>query len=176
MCTVIFLNCFFLAVIRYQPKHIFLSGTSAVGYFSHLTFCLGPGALGKDKKACVLDYAPSLSLIKACIVWLFFVHGSVRDFFSPLLDWDDPLPPCCRPEASQAAGKPGIAANSEVYKMLQENQESNEPPRQSTSFKVLQEILETGMQFGSFWVLSLNYPCFLLYQMTLQDYTYTTHN
>uniref|UniRef100_A0A8C2K4N8 PDZ and LIM domain 1 (elfin) n=1 Tax=Cyprinus carpio TaxID=7962 RepID=A0A8C2K4N8_CYPCA len=35
-------------------------------------------------------------------------------------------------------------ANSEVYKMLQENQESNEPPRQSASFKVLQEILETG--------------------------------
>lgn len=29
--------------------------------------------------------------------------------------------------------------------MLQENQESNEPPRQSASFKVLQEILETGI-------------------------------
>lgn len=28
--------------------------------------------------------------------------------------------------------------------MLQENQESVEPPRQSASFKVLQEILETG--------------------------------
>lgn len=28
--------------------------------------------------------------------------------------------------------------------MLQENQESDEPPRQSASFKVLQEILETG--------------------------------
>ncbi|XP_053306277.1 PDZ and LIM domain protein 1 isoform X1 [Spea bombifrons] len=33
--------------------------------------------------------------------------------------------------------------DSEVYKMLQENQESDEPPRQSTSFLVLQEILET---------------------------------
>ncbi|NWR76705.1 PDLI1 protein, partial [Centropus unirufus] len=32
---------------------------------------------------------------------------------------------------------------SEVYKMLQENQESNEPPRQSASFLVLQEILES---------------------------------
>ncbi|XP_073775668.1 PDZ and LIM domain protein 1 isoform X1 [Danio rerio] len=40
--------------------------------------------------------------------------------------------------------KAAIAADSEVYKMLQENQESNEPPRQSASFKVLQEILETG--------------------------------
>lgn len=40
--------------------------------------------------------------------------------------------------------KPDLAADSEVYKMLQENQESNEPPRQSASFKVLQEILETG--------------------------------
>lgn len=40
--------------------------------------------------------------------------------------------------------RPPIAADSEVYKMLQENQESDEPPRQSTSFKVLQEILETG--------------------------------
>ncbi|KAL8186717.1 UNVERIFIED_CONTAM: hypothetical protein K2H54_005844 [Gekko kuhli] len=37
-----------------------------------------------------------------------------------------------------------IDKDSEVYKMLQENQESNEPPRQSTSFLVLQEILETG--------------------------------
>ncbi|KAM9477858.1 PDZ and LIM domain protein 1 [Clarias gariepinus] len=39
---------------------------------------------------------------------------------------------------------PSIAADSEVYKMLTENQESCEPPRQSASFKVLQEILETG--------------------------------
>ena len=39
---------------------------------------------------------------------------------------------------------PPVVADSEVYKMLQENQESDEPPRQSASFKVLQEILETG--------------------------------
>ncbi|XP_063047839.1 PDZ and LIM domain protein 1 [Engraulis encrasicolus] len=48
------------------------------------------------------------------------------------------------PDPSKAGGKAGIAADSEVYKMLQENQDSNEPPRQSTSFMVLQEILETG--------------------------------
>jgi len=30
--------------------------------------------------------------------------------------------------------------------MLQENQEAAEPPRQSASFKVLQEILETGTE------------------------------
>ncbi|KAM4636384.1 PDZ and LIM domain protein 1 isoform 2-T2 [Discoglossus pictus] len=36
-----------------------------------------------------------------------------------------------------------IDKDSEVYKMLQENQESGEPPRQSASFLVLQEILET---------------------------------
>lgn len=40
--------------------------------------------------------------------------------------------------------KSPVAEGSEVYKMLQENQESDEPPRQSASFKVLQEILETG--------------------------------
>ncbi|XP_051504440.1 PDZ and LIM domain protein 1-like [Myxocyprinus asiaticus] len=39
--------------------------------------------------------------------------------------------------------KPALPADSEVYKMLQDNQEYNEPPRQSASFKVLQEILET---------------------------------
>ncbi|KAA0717973.1 LIM domain protein 1 C-terminal [Triplophysa tibetana] len=39
--------------------------------------------------------------------------------------------------------KPLLPAESEVYKMLQENQDSPEPPRQSASFKVLQEILET---------------------------------
>uniref|UniRef100_A0A3Q2PL45 PDZ and LIM domain 1 (elfin) n=1 Tax=Fundulus heteroclitus TaxID=8078 RepID=A0A3Q2PL45_FUNHE len=49
------------------------------------------------------------------------------------------------PAAPPAAGKPpAVPADSEVYKMLQENQESDEPPRQSASFKVLQEILETG--------------------------------
>ncbi|XP_066548914.1 PDZ and LIM domain protein 1 isoform X1 [Amia ocellicauda] len=39
--------------------------------------------------------------------------------------------------------KPVINTDSEVYKMLQENQETDEPPRQSASFKVLQEILES---------------------------------
>uniref|UniRef100_A0A8C9L2X2 PDZ and LIM domain 1 n=1 Tax=Serinus canaria TaxID=9135 RepID=A0A8C9L2X2_SERCA len=38
---------------------------------------------------------------------------------------------------------PSAHKQSEVYKMLQENQESNEPPRQSASFLVLQEILES---------------------------------
>ncbi|XP_003225462.2 PDZ and LIM domain protein 1 [Anolis carolinensis] len=36
-----------------------------------------------------------------------------------------------------------IEKDSEVYKMLQENQDSNEPPRQSASFLVLQDILES---------------------------------
>ncbi|XP_051897458.1 PDZ and LIM domain protein 1 isoform X3 [Pristis pectinata] len=38
--------------------------------------------------------------------------------------------------------KPMVDTESEVYKMLQENQETEEPPRQSASFRVLQEILE----------------------------------
>lgn len=42
--------------------------------------------------------------------------------------------------------------------MLQENQECDEPPRQSASFRVLQEILETGKDpgfyslLGVFWI------------------------
>ena len=52
---------------------------------------------------------------------------------------------CSAPsDPSQAGKRPPVAADSEVYKMLQENQDSDEPPRQSASFKVLQEILETG--------------------------------
>ncbi|KAK2922125.1 PDZ and LIM domain protein 1 [Channa argus] len=47
-------------------------------------------------------------------------------------------------DPSKTGKRPPVAAESEVYKMLQENQESSEPPRQSASFKVLQEILETG--------------------------------
>ncbi|KAG5831014.1 PDZ and LIM domain protein 1 isoform X1 [Anguilla anguilla] len=46
--------------------------------------------------------------------------------------------------ADPAPAMPVVVADSEVYKMLQENQESDEPPRQSASFKVLQEILESG--------------------------------
>lgn len=44
---------------------------------------------------------------------------------------------------NQTPGSITIDKQSEVYKMLQENQESNEPPRQSASFLVLQEILES---------------------------------
>lgn len=44
---------------------------------------------------------------------------------------------------NQPPGGIVIDRESEVYKMLQENQESNEPPRQSASFLVLQEILES---------------------------------
>ncbi|XP_068183289.1 PDZ and LIM domain protein 1 [Antennarius striatus] len=47
-------------------------------------------------------------------------------------------------EPSQTGVQPRVVVDSEVYKMLQENQESDEPPRQSASFRVLQEILETG--------------------------------
>ncbi|CAJ1066596.1 PDZ and LIM domain protein 1 [Xyrichtys novacula] len=47
-------------------------------------------------------------------------------------------------DPSQTGKRPHVAEDSEVYKLLQENQESDEPPRQSASFKVLQEILETG--------------------------------
>ncbi|XP_036591917.1 PDZ and LIM domain protein 1 [Trichosurus vulpecula] len=46
-------------------------------------------------------------------------------------------------EHSQPPSNIGIAKDSEVYKMLQEKQELNEPPKQSTSFLVLQEILES---------------------------------
>ncbi|XP_027713928.1 PDZ and LIM domain protein 1 [Vombatus ursinus] len=46
-------------------------------------------------------------------------------------------------EHSQPSSHIGIAKDSEVYKMLQEKQELNEPPKQSTSFLVLQEILES---------------------------------
>ncbi|XP_051679396.2 PDZ and LIM domain protein 1 isoform X2 [Oryctolagus cuniculus] len=46
-------------------------------------------------------------------------------------------------EHSQPPGGLVIDKESEVYKMLQEKQELNEPPKQSTSFRVLQEILES---------------------------------
>ncbi|XP_043534630.1 PDZ and LIM domain protein 1 isoform X2 [Chiloscyllium plagiosum] len=39
--------------------------------------------------------------------------------------------------------RPTVDTESEVYKMLQENQEPEELPRQSASFRVLQEILES---------------------------------
>lgn len=64
--------------------------------------------------------------------------------------WFKPLVLFCRApsESSPTAQRPHVAADSEVYKMLQENQESDEPPRQSASFRVLQEILETGADPG----------------------------
>ncbi|XP_061857481.1 PDZ and LIM domain protein 1 isoform X2 [Colius striatus] len=54
-----------------------------------------------------------------------------------------PEPPSTSEQHSQPPGSIAIDRQSEVYKMLQENQESHEPPRQSASFLVLQEILES---------------------------------
>ncbi|XP_066478722.1 PDZ and LIM domain protein 1 isoform X2 [Tiliqua scincoides] len=50
---------------------------------------------------------------------------------------------CSLDQLNQPSSNLVIDKDSEVYKMLQENQDSNEPPRQSTSFLVLQEILES---------------------------------
>lgn len=60
-------------------------------------------------------------------------------------------------DPSKTGKTPPVTADSEVYKMLQENQESDEPPRQSASFKVLQEILETGTDTDSsgYWALEI---------------------
>ncbi|XP_041645125.1 PDZ and LIM domain protein 1 [Cheilinus undulatus] len=74
---------------------------------------------------------------------------NIKDFNSALDDVKTmaaaPKPDTKAPsDASQTSRRPLVAEDSEVYKMLQENQESDEPPRQSASFNVLQEILETG--------------------------------
>ncbi|GAB1302399.1 PDZ and LIM domain protein 1 [Apodemus speciosus] len=55
-----------------------------------------------------------------------------------------------RPGSAQPhpSGSLIIDKESEVYKMLQEKQELNEPPKQSTSFLVLQEILESDGKVG----------------------------
>ncbi|XP_067876337.1 PDZ and LIM domain protein 1 isoform X1 [Heterodontus francisci] len=45
-------------------------------------------------------------------------------------------------EPAKQPCKPLVDTESEVYKMLQDNQEPEELPRQSASFRVLQEILE----------------------------------
>lgn len=68
-------------------------------------------------------------------------------------------------DPSKTGKRPPVAADSEVYKMMQENQEADEPPRQSASFKVLQEILETGTRHRLFltasskelWVIRLSF-------------------
>ncbi|XP_048865023.1 PDZ and LIM domain protein 1 [Brienomyrus brachyistius] len=67
------------------------------------------------------------------------VDGVKNGSGSGAVEHDKPLD-----STKQMAGGPAISTDSEVYKMLQENQESKEPPRQSASFNVLQEILETG--------------------------------
>lgn len=46
-------------------------------------------------------------------------------------------------EPMKSPARPAVDTESEVYKMLQDNQEAEEPPRQSASFRVLQEILES---------------------------------
>lgn len=83
------------------------------------------------------------SLILGCLPW----KGCLLDFlffFFLLLTCSDEFPNILYSlEHSQPPSGLVIDKESEVYKMLQEKQESNEPPKQSTSFLVLQEILES---------------------------------
>lgn len=74
---------------------------------------------------------------KGCLLTFLF-------FFFLLLTCSDEFPNILYSlEHSQPPSGLVIDKESEVYKMLQEKQESNEPPKQSTSFLVLQEILES---------------------------------
>ncbi|XP_033887356.2 PDZ and LIM domain protein 1-like [Acipenser ruthenus] len=68
---------------------------------------------------------------------------SIQNFNSTLESKTSPPEPSKAIESQKPTAKLAIDTESEVYKMLQENQEPVEPPRQSASFKVLQEILET---------------------------------
>ncbi|PIO32415.1 hypothetical protein AB205_0050880, partial [Aquarana catesbeiana] len=76
----------------------------------------------------------SFMLDNECKVKFPLFISFIRFKFFPKESVERPPPP---PQARQ------IDTDSEVYKMLQENQESNEPPRQSVSFLVLQDILES---------------------------------
>ncbi|NXX84517.1 PDLI1 protein, partial [Urocolius indicus] len=68
---------------------------------------------------------------------------NIHSFNSTMEAKAAPEPPRTLEQHNQPPGSIAIDTQSEVYKMLQENQESNEPPRQSASFLVLQEILES---------------------------------
>lgn len=97
----------------------------------------------------------STSLVYGILLCICFA----RSFFSQMMHWDNfargtgfSFQPfnthvlysfLSLDQRNQPPGSIVIDRESEVYKMLQENQESNEPPRQSASFLVLQEILES---------------------------------
>ncbi|XP_075467049.1 PDZ and LIM domain protein 1 isoform X4 [Ascaphus truei] len=70
---------------------------------------------------------------------------NIQNFNSTLETKSSPAPqvPSKAAERTQPTGPRAVDTDSEVYKMLQDNQEADEPPRQSASFRVLQEILET---------------------------------
>lgn len=56
--------------------------------------------------------------------------------------------------------------NSEVYKMIQENRESRAAPRQSNTFKMLQEVLEAderGLEPVFELIVLLSYTFYSLY-------------
>ncbi|KAM8765220.1 PDZ and LIM domain protein 2 isoform 1-T1 [Rhynchonycteris naso] len=66
------------------------------------------------------------------------------------------LPPSPGPRASSPRlsvdserGSHLLGDDSEVFKMLQENREARAPPRQSSSFRLLQEALEAGERSGT---------------------------
>ncbi|XP_069836540.1 PDZ and LIM domain protein 1 isoform X2 [Dendropsophus ebraccatus] len=72
-----------------------------------------------------------------------YSQENIMDTLQGQISSINPTYSSAEPPAAQPTSVRPIDKDSEVYKMLQENQESNEPPRQSASFLVLQEILET---------------------------------
>lgn len=64
------------------------------------------------------------------------------------LDFDESANHCCIflslscSSTSSDFAMQRFSQNSEVYKMIQENRESRAAPRQSNTFKMLQEVLE----------------------------------
>ncbi|EHB14774.1 PDZ and LIM domain protein 1 [Heterocephalus glaber] len=83
-------------------------------------------------------------------------------------------------DCSQHSGSLIIDKESEVYKMLQEKQELNEPIKQSTSFLVLEEILESeekGIPISpqDSEVIKLQSPKWLHLLEMLRSYPYVTN-
>ncbi|KAM8887238.1 PDZ and LIM domain protein 2 isoform 1-T3 [Spinachia spinachia] len=62
--------------------------------------------------------------------------------YSPHSPIDQDVPMSPRRSSSSEPAMQKFDRESEVYKMIQENKESRTPPRQSNTFKMLQEVLE----------------------------------
>ncbi|MBN3280105.1 PDLI2 protein, partial [Polyodon spathula] len=84
--------------------------------------------------------------LKRDLTWACHITNAIQSDTPPGYNWYTRVRPLPSPTATSTGTMHKFDRDSEVYKMIQENKESRTAPRQSSTFRLLQEVLESDEQ------------------------------